>query len=92
MPITRFPTAVQALLRADGSNPELRLTIATNTGRTLDESVIYGSTGLDDNAQRQIDEHLTRAGLRRGAFEGNARAGWRAVVQSTSIDPAAATD
>jgi hypothetical protein len=89
---SRYPTAVQALLALDVETNELRLTIATNTGRPLEEWSIYGSPTLDAGVQQQVDEHLDRSGLRRGDFEGDERAGWKATVQSRAIDPDAATD
>jgi hypothetical protein len=88
---TRYPTAVQAILRLDPDGGELRLTIANNAGRELDEWVVY-SRSLDDEGRRQVDVLLTRAGLRYGEFRGNDRTGWHSVVQPFAIDPDAAAD
>lgn len=88
---TRYPTAVQALLRPDPDGGELRLIVANNADRVLDEWVIYAAT-LDLDARRQIDAHLADAGLRYREFRGSERTGWHAVVQPVAIDPDAATD
>jgi hypothetical protein len=88
---TRYPAAVLAIVRRGEVGDELRLTIATNTGRELDEWVVY-ARDFDDAARADVERRLDEAGLRHGAFRGNARSGWQAVVQSTSVDPAAGQD
>jgi hypothetical protein len=90
--VTRYPTAVQARVLLEQESQELRLTIATNTGRVLDEWVVYGSTELDADARAQVETHLTRAGLRFAKFEGGARHGWHARVAPLAVDPDAAAD
>lgn len=88
--VTPFPTAVQADLRPDAPG-ELRLTIANNADRELEQWVVYART-LDADARAQIDEHLSRAGLRYREFHGDERTGWHAIVQPVSVDPDAGSD
>jgi hypothetical protein len=87
----RYPTAVLAIVRRGEVADELRLTITTNTGRELDEWVVYARE-FDAAARADVERRLDGVGLRNGRFEGNARSGWRAVVQPVDVDPAAATD
>jgi hypothetical protein len=88
---TRYPTAVYAFVRRGEVADEFRLTIATNTGRELDEWVVYGRE-FDAATLADVESRLDEAGLRHGVFQGNARSGWRASVQPLSVDPAAAQD
>ena len=88
---TRYPAAVHAFLRRGEVGDEFRLTITTNTGRELDEWVVYGRE-FDEAARTDVERRLDEAGLRHGVFQGNARSGWRATVQPLSVDPAAAQD
>ncbi|MDM4763848.1 hypothetical protein QT381_12600 [Galbitalea sp. SE-J8] len=88
---TRHPTATQALVRPDAVPGELRLSVQTNTGRTLEEFVVYAA-GFDAGAREQVERRLAECGMRHAAFRGDPRVGWRATVQSDSIDPAAAAD
>jgi hypothetical protein len=88
---TRYPTAVHAFVRRGEVSDEFRLTIATNTGRELDEWVVYGRE-FDAAARADAERRLDEAGLRHGVFQGSARAGWHATVQPLSVDPAAARD
>ena len=90
--VTRYPTAVQARVRLDSESNELRLTVVTNTGRVLDEWVVYGTTTWDTTARAQVETHLERAGLRFAPFEGGPRHGWHARVAPLAVDPDAATD
>lgn len=88
---TRYPTAVYAFVRRGEVGDEFRLTIATNTGRELDEWVVY-ARDFDADARADVERRLDDAGLRHGAFQGNLRSGWRASVQPLAVDPAAAQD
>lgn len=88
---TRFPTAVLALVRRGDVADELRLVIATNTGRELDDRVIY-ARDFDAGALAEVERHLTEAGLQHGGFEGSARSGWRAIVQPIGMDSSRAQD
>ncbi|RWZ52500.1 hypothetical protein ELQ90_00635 [Labedella phragmitis] len=87
----RYPTAVLAIVRRGEVADELRLTITTNTGRVLDEWVVY-SREFDAAARADVERRLDAVGLRNGRFEGSAQSGWRAVVRPVDVDPAAATD
>jgi hypothetical protein len=83
---------VQAVVTPEPFTGELRLLVQNNTGRTLEEFVVYSSDGFGTDAREQVESRLAGCGLRHTAFRGNARTGWRATVQSETIDPAAAAD